>query len=219
MTIRGQASPEIEYIRKVFAPEDAGLRRAAESTPEELRMMKIGAEEGRLLQFLARLVQARRIVEVGTLTGYSAIWLARALPADGHLWTVDKTPLHVRLARENIAASDVADRVSVVEGDALKALETLNSHGPFDMVFIDADKIQYEDYLNWAEKHVRKGGLIVGDNTFLFGAVYSQKLPENVRESAAAAMRNFNSRLANYEKYNSIMIPTAQGLTIAQKLY
>lgn len=213
------ARPEIDYIRNTFAPEDATLRDVAATTPEDVRMMKIGAEEGKLLQFLARLVGAKKIVEVGTLTGYSAIWLARSLPPDGHLWTIDKTPLHIKLARKNIAASDVAQHITVVEGDALAALETLNTLGPFDMIFIDADKVQYEDYLNWAEKHVRKGGLIVGDNTFLFGAVYAQKLPDNVRESAMQAMRNFNHRLSDYEKYNSIMIPTDQGLTIAQKLY
>lgn len=216
---RNPQNPEVEYIRAVFAPEDDVLRRTAASTPQDVAMMKIGAEEGRLLQFLARMSGARKIVEIGTLTGYSAIWMARALPEDGHLWTIDRSPLHVKLARENIAASDVAGRVTIIEGDALAALETLNSHGPFDMVFIDADKLQYEEYLNWAEKHVRKGGLIVGDNTFLFGAVYSQVLPANVRETAARAMKNFNSRLSNYEKYNGVMIPTAQGLTIAQKLY
>src|SRR5690606_26965281 len=102
--------------------------------------------------------------ELGTLAGYSAIWLARGLPADGHVWTIESEPKHAGVARRNIAAAGLAERITVVLGTGLEMLPTLEEHGPFCAVFIDADKGNYDKYGAWAAKHTRPGGLLLGDN-------------------------------------------------------
>ena len=142
--------------------------------------------------------------------------MAAALPQDGKLWTLEKDAARATLARTNTVHDT---RITLIEGDARASLETLAAQGPFDMVFIDADKLNYEHYLDWAEAHVRKGGLVIGDNTLLFDAVWMAERPPRVRDTALAAMRAFNRRLADPQKYCGIMLPTAEGITIAQKLF
>lgn len=216
-----------DYIRQVFAPETPALQsvRAALSDPAD--KISIAPQEGRLLQLLARLCHARKIVEVGTLGGYSALWMADALPEDGKIFTLEKDERRAEMAAKHFAAHDKAKKITLVTGDALESLPKLSPEGPFDMVFIDADKQGYANYLDWAEKNVRKGGLIVGDNTFLFGTVW-QAAPDKdaetshgnaLRMSAWRAMRDFNARLADPERYQSILLPTAEGMTVAMKLF
>lgn len=212
-------SPAITYIRQLFAPEDTALRAAAEAAHTLGQPIHIGAEEGKFLQFLVQLHQPKKIIEIGTLTGYSALWMARALPKGGHLWSIEKSPTHHAAATQVIAQSDVADRITLLHGDAHTHLAILAAQAPFDMIFIDADKISYPHYLDWAEENLRPGGLIVGDNTLLLGAVMASEdaLPQGVRPATAQAMRLFNARLANPERYHSTLIPTQEGLTIALK--
>ena len=106
----------------------------------------------------------RRAIEVGTLIGYSAIHVARALPADGHLWTIEFERKHADLARANLAAAGVAAKVTVCDGAGVDVLPTLEPHGPFDAVFIDADKVNYHHYGRWAVANLRPGGIVLGDN-------------------------------------------------------
>lgn len=210
----------IKYIRNLFAPEDSVLKTAKQAGFDRgVGGMQVGAEEGKLLQTLVALSGAKKIVEIGTFMGYSTIWMARALPEDGYLYAIEKNADCARQASEHITASDVADRVSVKQGDALEILQTLESEGPFDMVFIDADKGGYVKYLDWAEQNIRKGGLIVGDNTFLFGDVYEDECPQGTPKGRWQTMREFNQRLADPTKYQSILIPTAEGMTVAVKLF
>ena len=183
----------------------------------KLAPISIGAEEGKLLQLLIRLAGVKKIIEIGSLSGYSALWMAEALPADGVLHAIEKSPEHVALIRQ-ATAHDA--RIQVHEGDASAILETLSADAPFDMVFIDADKPAYPRYLDWAEKYVRAGGLIVGDNTLLFGHVWGDTPPQGERapsKSAWMAMQEFNARLADASKYHSILIPTEEGMTVAIK--
>lgn len=210
-------NPAIDYIRSLYAPEDALLVRIRESLDAQKIGWQIGAEEGKLLQMLMRLHGAKTIVEIGTLAGYSAIWMARALPAGGHVHTFEKNPEHALWARGFIAESDASDKITVYEGDALVRLEELKSL-TVDMVVIDADKPSYNAYLDWAEAHVRKGGLIVADNTLLFGTVYQSTPPDRPGKSTWEGMRTFNERLADPSKYFTTMIPTEEGLTVAVKL-
>jgi len=180
--------------------------------------------------------QVKTIVEIGTLAGYSTLWMARALPKDGHIITLNKEPAHIAMARENFAQADVKDRIEMLEGDARDSLEKLAAEGrfahtpldmtkapldmtkaPLDMIFIDADKIGYNTYLDWAEQHVRKGGLIVADNTFLFDTVWLDKAPEGTAPTTWAGMRRFNERLADSSRYLSVIVPTQEGVTIAIK--
>lgn len=206
----------MDYIRSLFAPETAAQAAARASLTAAHDQISLDPEEGRLLQVLLRLIDARKVVEIGTLGGCSALWMADALPDGGHIYTIEKDPARAALARSNLAGHG---KITLAEGDAADILPRLEVHGPFDAVFIDADKISYTAYLDWTEKHLRRGGLVIGDNTFLFDAVWMDDLPPRVRETARANMRAFNARLADAEKYNGIMLPTAAGMTIAQKLF
>jgi predicted O-methyltransferase YrrM len=213
-------TPNIDYIRKLYAPQDA-LLQSIDQTLRKMDMgINIGADEGKLLQLIIMLYNVKTIVEIGTLAGYSTIWMARAVPPQGHVYTVEKSPEHAAMARHFFdQATDIPGRITLLEGDAAKTLSSLNDKGPFDMVFIDADKPGYNDYLDWAEKNVRQYGLIVADNTLLFGTMGLEKAPDNVAPSTWQAMRHFNERLADKEKYFSTMIPTQEGLSVAVKLF
>jgi predicted O-methyltransferase YrrM len=205
-----------DYIRALFGHENAAQKSARASLTGTHDSISLHAEEARILQLLIRLGNIRKIVEIGTLGGYSALAMAATLPEDGHLWTLEKDPARAALSRQNTANEK---RITLIEGDARETLQRLEPHAPFDMIFIDADKLNYAHYLDWAEVHVRKGGLIVGDNTLLFDAVWMAERPPRVRDTALAAMRDFNRRLADTDKYHGILLPTAEGMTIAQKLF
>lgn len=159
----------------------------------------------------------KRIVEVGTLSGYSALCMAQAIPVDGEVYTIEKNREHAQIARQHFAKHP--DRkITLLEGDGIDELQKLASKGEkFDMIFIDADKSGYCNYLDWAEEHIRPKGLIVADNTLLFDTVYLNSPPSNVSQKSWAVMKEFNQRTANPDKYYSIMIPTAEGLTVAIK--
>lgn len=210
-------TPETHYIRELHGAQDDLLLGINHALADIGMSIQIGPEEGRLLQVLIALSGVKTIVEIGTLAGYSALWMARALPAGGHLTTINKDPAHIALARGFFAQSEVGDRITMLEGDAHHVLSTL--HGPFDMIFIDADKISYNDYLDWAEKNIRKGGLIVADNTLLHGTIATPPPHENTSPAAWKQMRRFNERLADRSKYDGIVIPTSEGMSVAIKLF
>jgi caffeoyl-CoA O-methyltransferase len=201
----------VEYIRQTFAPEDAALETVRRNIPERgLPEIQIRPEEGQILQFLAALIGARRILEIGTLAGYSGIWLARGLPQGGKLTTIEFDPTHARVAREHFALAGVADRVEIVEGDAHRVLEQLAQAEPFDMAFIDADKEGYPDYLAWAVDHVRSGGLITMHNAFRGG-----KLLEPDSDKNAIATRAALATMAQHPKLMSTIIPVGDGIAAA----
>jgi len=211
-------TPAIDYIRKLYAAQDALLARIDVSLTLQNINMHIGPEEGKLLQMLITLHQAKRIVEIGTLAGYSTLWMARALPAGGHIYTINKDPRHIAMAREFFAESEVRDSITMLEGDAHDVLPTLASQAPFDMVFIDADKNSYNDYLDWAEVNIRQGGLIVADNTLLHGTMELSEPPPGIAPATWHGMRRFNERLADPKHYFTAMLPTQEGMTVAIKL-
>lgn len=205
-----------EYIRTLFGHENAAQAQTRAALTAANDGISIHAEEARILQLLIRLSGVKKIVEIGTLGGYSALSMASALPADGHIWTLEKDAARAAQSRTHTAHEK---RITVIEGDARETLASLPPLAPFDMIFIDADKLNYAAYLDWAETHVRKGGMIIGDNTLLFDAVWMAERPPRVRDTALKAMRDFNRRLADPEKYLGIMLPTGEGMTIAQKLF
>ncbi len=211
--------PALSYIRALYAPEDALLASIREELTRSNIAWQVGPEEGKLLQLLITLREIRTVVEVGTLGGYSAIWMARALPQGGHLHTIEKDARHAEMASRFIAQSEVAERITLHKGDGVAMLEQLSVQAPFDMLFIDADKPGYNAYLDWGEKHIRTGGLIVADNTLLFGSAYQEKAPQGTAPSTHAAMRRFNERLADASRYISLLLPTEQGLSVAIKRF
>ena len=138
----------------------------------------VSPAQGKLLHLLARISGARHILEIGTLGGYSTIWLARALPQGGRLVTLEADPRHAAVARANITRAGLADRVTLVEGPARETLPGLTDDGPFDFIFIDADKPANPDYLVWAMKLSRPGTIIVADNVVRDGAVADADSPD-----------------------------------------
>lgn len=162
------------YLREVLSLSDAALDAAlAANKAAELPAIDVAPNQGKLLQLLAQLAGARRILEIGTLGGYSSIWLARALPAGGRLITLEFDPRHAEIARTNIARAGLADVVEIRVGAALDTLPKLQSETtePFDMVFIDADKPNNCEYVRWALKLSRPGTLIIVDNVVRDGGV------------------------------------------------
>ncbi|MDE2489342.1 MAG: O-methyltransferase [Elusimicrobia bacterium] len=208
----------LDFVTGLLAREDAVLRAIREETPERgLPPISVGPDEGRILHFLASAVGARRIVEVGTLAGYSACWLARALPADGVLHTVEFDPRHAAVARENIARAGLSSRVVVHEGPGAKVLPTLTGEGPFDLCFIDADKEGYPVYARWAADNLRPGGLVVCDNAYLFGKLHRDDLPAGDADAPKVpAMRACLRGLADESLFKSAaMLPTGEGMAVA----
>ncbi len=209
-------TPEIlAYLQRLYAPEDEALRYALERIQAEgLPAIQIGPTEGKILYLLLRLAGARKVVEIGTLAGYSAIWIARALPPEGHLWTCERDPKHAAVARDVLQHAGLADRVTVVEGPASETLPNLEPQAPFDAVFVDADKGGYQRYGEWATQTLRPGGLLIGDNTYLFGRLVGGERPgaRPVQPEEQASMRGFHELLAAC--YEAVCLPTPDGLAV-----
>lgn len=207
----------LDFVSRLMAPEPPELKRIRETTPAKgLPPISIGPDEGQLLDFLARSVSAKRAVEVGTLAGYSAAWIARALPPDGKLHTIEFDPYHAQVARANLAEAGLAGKVAVHQGAGEQVLPTLEKHGPFDLCFIDADKVSYPKYIRWACTHVRPGGLVVGDNAYLFGKLHLDPAKAGDDAPGVPAMREFLSLMTDKSLFSTCaMIPTGEGLAVA----
>ncbi|HEY0464448.1 MAG TPA: O-methyltransferase, partial [Polyangiaceae bacterium] len=163
-----------EYIVKLLVPSDDALDAAlAASTEAGLPAINVAPNQGKFLSLLASIQGAKNILEIGTLGGYSTIWLARALPANGRLVTLELDPKHAEVARRNLGRARLGELVSIRVGPALETLPQLAAEGlpPFDFVFIDADKQSIPEYFEWALKLTRVGGVIVVDNVVRKGAV------------------------------------------------
>jgi caffeoyl-CoA O-methyltransferase len=160
-----------------------------------------------LLTLLMQLIAAEKVVEVGTLAGYSALRLARGMLSGGKLWTFEIEPKHAQVARDNIQAAGLSATIEVKLGPALEGLASIEAQAPFDAIFIDADKGGYPDYARWAQRNLRRGGLLIGDNSYYFGKLLDAKQPEAVR------MREFHAYVA--EHFDSVCIPTPDGLVLA----
>lgn len=204
------ATPDImAYVDGTHAPHDSGLARAFNSPQEHgMPAIQVGISEGKLLALLTRLAGLRKVVEVGTLAGYSALRIARTLPSNGRLWTLELEAKHARVAEENLALAGVSERVTVLVGPALVSLAAIEAEGPFDAVFLDADKEGYIDYARWAHANLRPGGLILGDNAYYFGSLLKDT-PQ------AARVREFHEFVAQH--FDSVCIPTPDGLVLGIK--
>lgn len=200
--------PELlAYLAARTLPEDELLRELKRAAPEAgLPSIWISPEQGALMQVLVRLARARLVVEVGTLGGYSAIWMARGLAPDGRLVTIEIEPEHAAFARNWIERAGLADRVEVRLGAGADVLPTLPA-GEVDAVFVDADKTGYSGYLKEALRLLRPGGLLMVDNAFAFGRVLDGA---DVSEDVAA-VRAFNDELAASAEVDGIIVPVGDG--------
>ncbi len=205
------------YIERLFAPQDEALEAAVrESQRAGLPEIHVSPNEGRLLQLFAEMVGARRVLEIGTLGGYSAINLARGMAEDGALISLEIDERHAEIARQNVERAGLGGRVEIRVGDARELLAELaeNNEGPFDLVFIDADKEGYPEYLEWALGLTRPGSLILGDNTIWGGSVLDPQ------DAPTRAIRDFNEKIARDPRLLAIVLPLMReridGLTVAR---
>lgn len=204
--------PLSEYIVGLFAPEDellGALREEADRTG--LPPATISPDAGRFLQILVRALDARRVLEVGTLGGYSAIWMARALPSDGTLVTIEREDRYAAFAERYIERAGLTSIASVRRGRALDVLPALDGE-EFDLVFLDADRSPLVTYLDWGLRLVRPGGMIVAHNVMLGGRVVTASAEA---DDELLAVRQFNARLASDARLSSILVPAYNGLAVA----
>ncbi|APZ06593.1 methyltransferase [Kosakonia cowanii] len=161
-----------EYLAQQLLPEDEVLTQIlANNRRAGLPEIDVSPMQGQLLALLVRMTHAKRILEIGTLGAYSTVWMARELPSDGELLTLEFDALHAAIARENVEFAGLTRQVKVKEGPALETLESLGERPPFDLIFIDADKPNNPNYLKWALHYSRPGTLIIGDNVVRDGEV------------------------------------------------
>src|SRR6516165_7223897 len=186
-----------EAITQQFAAEDEGLRYALEAANQAgLPKIQISPIQGKLLQLLAAACHAQKILEIGSLGGYSGVWLARALPAGGRFNTLEINPTHASLVRNAFAQAGLSDLNEVRVGNALDLLPQLQSEAPFDLIFIDADKPPYPQYLEWALRLSRPGSIIVADNCIRSGKGFQE--PE---DEGTAGIISYNKRIASDPRF------------------
>lgn len=200
--LRATFVSELNYLAQGLADDPIYAWIVQETAAREIPQIQVTPVQGRLLHLLAKLTNPRRILEIGTLSGYSGVWLARALPADGRLITLEMQEKHAEMARDSFRRAGVADRVTVHVGPAMDTLSTLVVDAPFDLCFIDADKPSNRRYFEWALAHTRSGGLILVDNVLANGRVIAPDGDEYGR-----AIAEFNDYI--FTRYNecSTIIP------------
>ena len=201
------------YATELFAVEDgilAGIRARQETL--QLPPISISADEGKLLHVLLRAIKARTVLELGALAGYSGVWLARALPPDGRLTTIEKDPRHAQIARQAFAEAGLGSRAVVLEGDALEVLPTLTPG--FDAVFVDADKEPLARYFELTVPLLRTGGLLLFDNAYRHGSVVD---PAD-HSPDTEGVRAFNRLAALDPRLVCVIVPIRDGLLVGVKV-
>lgn len=204
-----------QYISELFVEEDAVLQQAREESPQRgLPTINIKPEEGRFLQLLVRASGAKKAVEIGTLGGYSGIWIARGLLPGGVLYTLDMESKHAEVAKDHFEAAGLSEVVQIRIGDAHRELVALSDESPFDFVFIDAEKTGYPAYFDWAVRNVRLGGIIAAHNAFRKGSVAHA----GEDDAHSELMRQFNQQVAKDTRLISTIYPAGDGTLIGVKV-
>ncbi|MCJ8332368.1 MAG: O-methyltransferase [Lentisphaeria bacterium] len=202
-----------QYVIDTFSNYDDALQRIYKETPEKgLPAISISPEEGYFLQFLLRSINATNILEIGTLGGFSATWMARALPGDGSITTLELLDQHAAVAHEHFELAGVSDTIEIVLGDARETIKTLDTI--YDFIFIDAEKMDYQLYYDWAVDHIRTGGILAFHNAFLGGQIID-KHSDNER---VLEMQAFNKRVAQDSRVHCTIYPAGDGMLIAIRL-
>jgi predicted O-methyltransferase YrrM len=194
------------YVEEMFTPRDAALtQNLADAKAAGLPEIQVSPNQGKLLYLIAKMCGARRILEIGTLGGYSTTWLARALPDGGLMTTLEYEPLHAEVARKNLARAGVAEPVDIRVGKAADALRQLIRAGTqaFDLIFIDADKAGYVEYLDLSLQLSRPGTVILADNVIRHGNVMDPNPPDPTDRGARA----YNLAVAAHPRLESIILP------------
>lgn len=204
-----------DFIARLFAPEDESLQRILHAMEKEgLPEIQLPAITGRTVQLLLRMIGARSVLEIGTLAGYSALWIVRALPARGRLVTVDSEPERSRLARRLLEEAGEGGQVEFRTGDAASVFSSMESDGSWDAVFLDADKEGLPGYVAHARRLLRPGGLLLVDNALWKGKVVD---PEN-DEASTRAIRTTLETVARDPEWDALLLPVGDGLLVARRL-
>jgi predicted O-methyltransferase YrrM len=196
-----------QYINNIAVGRDAALEAASEAAvAAQLPPISVTPAHGKLLHLMARAHSARRILEIGTLAGYSTIWLARAVPAGGRVVTLEANPMHADIARANLTRAGVADRVDIRLGKALETLPQLavENQDPFDFAFIDADRTNLAEYFDWAVKLAHAGSVIIVDNVVRKGGV----IDASSEDANIKGVRRFAERLSADSRVTATMVQT-----------
>ncbi len=198
------------YIVNTFAQEDDILKSVvAETEKKGMPAIQVSPENGKFLQLLIKTIAANRVLELGTLAGYSTIWMARGLPDDGKLITLEYERKHAEVARDNFKKAGLDNKIEIMTGPALDSLKELRGK-VFDFAFIDADKVNYPAYFEDVVKMVRKGGIIAADNTLRKGGV----VDPDIEDEGTKAIQVFNKKVASDPRVESLLVPISDGVTV-----
>lgn len=206
---------KLQYITNLYALELREQKDIRVNLEFIGRAINISPLEGKILQVLTSLIKPKKIVEIGTLHGYSTIWLALAC-SEAEIHTFELEQENACLAQKNFDSLGFKN-IHIHVGDAVTCLKNIEDKGKFDLVFIDANKSAYLTYLEWCDKNLASGGVIIADNTLLSGAVCDDNIKSKFSSKNIEKMRIFNEILADQSKYISVMLPTSEGLSIAIK--
>jgi len=206
------------YVEAVYKPRDTiseGL--LAASKHAGLMPIHIGPMDARHIEVITRISGAKRAVDIGTLGGYSALAIARGMGAGGKVYSFELEDSTAKVARAALQKAGVGSQVQIFVGPALDNLAKIESLGPFDLLMMDADKVGYKSYLDWADKHLRVGGVVLADNVFGFGYIAQATIPDEDRVSVLS-LREFNEKLADHPNFRATVLPTGEGLALAVKV-
>ncbi len=198
-----------QYIVNTFAKEDEVLKSVvAETQRLEMPLIQVSPENGKFLQLLIKIIGARNVLEIGTLAGYSTIWMARGLPDNGKLVTLEFEKKHSEAARKNFVRAGLENKIEIITGPAIESLDKLKS-SKFDFAFIDADKVNYPAYFDKVIEMMNKGGLITADNTLRDGKIVDADTDEGTE-----AVKIYNKKVASDPRVESLLVPISDGVTV-----
>lgn len=207
----------IEYITNLYAKQNQILSDIEDFIKNNDQRINISAIEARFLQLLIKMNRIKTILEIGTHCGYSSLWMSYAIDEDGKIVTIERDLKRANIAKQFFIQANQDHKIEILTGDAIEILPNIQSK--FDMIFIDANKAAYPIYLDWSEKYLKKGGIIVADNCLLSSAVCEAIEIARFSKKQVQNMRLFNDRISNRENYEAIMLPCFDGMTVAIKLF
>jgi predicted O-methyltransferase YrrM len=219
-----ELTPQQHYLEKTLPsldPWETLCRQA--SNQLNLGGISLGKSEAHFLKWCVELSQAKKALEIGTLTGLSGIYILDGLLPEGSLWTLEKNSEHMKYAEPILQqfATNCGKHVHPLLGDARETLAIAEKEAPFDFIFIDGNKAAYLDYLLWSEKNIKPGGYLLADNVFLSGAVSDQEstvIEQKFSKKQIQVMRDFNQRLLESDQWRACFVPTSEGFMLAQKI-
>jgi predicted O-methyltransferase YrrM len=203
----------VDYMTELFPVDDDILEHLkSEAAATDIPDIQISSEQGAFMQVFLKAMGARRVLEIGTLAGYSAILMARALPEGGKVISLERDPMHAEFAKSQVERAGLSEKIEIRIGSALDLLddESFAGEGPFDFVFIDADKPSYSQYLELVYPLVRKGGVVAGDNALAWGQITDRSTDDpDIR-----GMQEFNRAMAEHPGLQCCIVPVGDGMCI-----